>query len=122
MARLDPLLHHHRNPHLRRVSYLCSIKVFGRNADYIEGMTIENDIFPNHRRIGAEPSLPAAMTDHDDRVRKWGLVLFWQKGASLSRFNAEHVEVITRDQITPDTFVVAGMTEAHGSKARDVEA
>ena len=43
---------------------------FGRDADDAKLMIVDEDVFADDRRVAAEATLPAEITEHDDGMRQ----------------------------------------------------
>ena len=62
---------------------------------------------PDHRRIIVEAARPIAVTDRDDRRAAWCLIFAAVEHASSDGTNAEHREVVARDESAARVFEFA---------------
>ena len=51
------------------------------------------------------------MADHDDGISARRFVFFGDKGAALESGNAEHIEVVSRNDFAPDLFDFVGAAQ-----------
>src|SRR5713226_1295366 len=111
-ARLDHFAHHCGDEYFRRISDLCTDEAFGHDADDCEGASIERYTLADDVQVCAEASLPAAVTQDCDRVRARRLVLFRQEATAKHRRHAEHIEIISRNNVAPDALVRPAVAQA----------
>ncbi len=83
-----------------------------RNPDDGEGHAIDADGGAEDGKVGGEALAPEARAEHDDRSRDGGVVLLGPEETSGRRANAEDVEVVPGDELSPDTIRRRSVGEA----------
>src|ERR1700741_3033718 len=76
-------------------------------------MIINSQRLADHVFGRSKTLLPAAVTDHRDWMRVRSLIFFRKEIASEKRLHPEGVEIISRDQVSPNALVSVFVAEAH---------
>src|SRR5205085_7500767 len=102
-----------RHPDLGRVYDFSAREAFGHDADDAERVAVKLYLLADDGRVSAEASHPTAVTQDGDGTRERRAVVFRVERAAALRADAEHVEVVARDEVAPDALVVAVAAETH---------
>src|ERR1700692_1318188 len=115
---LNLLLVHHRHPQSGGEEYFCPTEVWGGNAENGEGMFVQLNRPPYHRRIAAEMTAPICIAEHDVRTTVGPVLIRCVKEAAKIRPEAQRIEVVSTGFIDPYLGWVAVCVQSGG---REVE-
>ena len=108
--------HHRRNEQLGCISDFSASETIRGNADDSKNLAIDSQRLANHVVCRGKAFLPTCISNNCDRMRTRRLIFFGNEVASQKWLNAERVEIISGNQISPDAFVSVFMTYAHRAK------
>src|SRR5262245_6702499 len=95
VSRLNPGLHHHRNPDFRRINQVCTGKPFRRYADHFKTVTVKQDRFADDTGVATEAALPARITEYGNGISESCPVIISSEDAPMYGLYSHHIKIVT---------------------------
>jgi tetratricopeptide (TPR) repeat protein len=110
------LLHHHGEEDIGREIQLRAVEAGRRDAQDSEILPVEFDGAAHHRGVAAESFLPAGIGQDSDGMPTGPQVVVRPEHTAARGTDAQHVEIIARDQVSPHALAAARQSEARGQE------